>query len=210
MPRCTGYTRPTGVPVPREGYNARLNMRLITHSDAPRGAGYARLLGRTLEIATAVSALFLVSAGAIWGRSYFRIDGFAVQYDKPHRSYLAFVSEDGAAGCIQCLNWAGGADFRTLQWHSLRVGRHAAWFLDTPPKVGSSAGVVFAFPWWSCALATGVLPGVWLARAAMGFNRSRRWTAGHCRACGYDLRATPERCPECGEGAVSSDPGMTP
>ena len=56
-------------------------------------------------------------------------------------------------------------------------------------------------------LAPALLPSLWLLRRV---RRRRRRRRGLCPACGYDVRASPGRCPECGleygprsRGAVS-------
>ncbi|MDB5358244.1 MAG: hypothetical protein JWN24_4697 [Phycisphaerales bacterium] len=49
-------------------------------------------------------------------------------------------------------------------------------------------------PYWSVALLLAIPPTAWLASSRRQWRRS----PGQCIHCGYDLRATPDRCPECG------------
>jgi|SRR5665213_176 len=49
-------------------------------------------------------------------------------------------------------------------------------------------------PAWSVVLFLAVFPVAWL----ISWRRRRASTSGMCPKCGYDLRASPDRCPECG------------
>ena len=50
-------------------------------------------------------------------------------------------------------------------------------------------------PHWVVTLLLSALPVLWARR----YQQRRRWASqGRCARCGYDLRATPEQCPECG------------
>ena len=51
------------------------------------------------------------------------------------------------------------------------------------------------------ALVTAALPLWWFISLPSRLRR-RRANRGLCRACGYDLRATPDRCPECGTSPI--------
>lgn len=44
----------------------------------------------------------------------------------------------------------------------------------------------------------------WVVDLPADYRVARRRAAGRCQACGYDLRATPERCPECGSAAFGT------
>ena len=63
------------------------------------------------------------------------------------------------------------------------------------PSVGSRRASYVSVPLWLSTLLFGAAPAAWTYSR---LRRRRLDQEGLCARCGYDLRATPERCPECG------------
>lgn len=82
--------------------------------------------------------------------------------------------------------------------HGHEWGGFGVTVADLPPdRMAPNIRQVTA-PHWFLALAFAALPVWWGFRRTKALRLARRSSRGLCPSCGYDLRASAERCPECG------------
>jgi hypothetical protein len=185
-----------------------------------------RLLRILLNAATVVLSALCLMAACMWFRSYRvddhlewrRVDNVGAE----HYSWYLILSS-GAGGLGVCRDAEiGYVDSLTPSEAARPVGRWEfdGWTIRRPPVYPTrgffSAPVRppgFAFHWehspgtvvrdvivpyWAVVVPTAVPPLLFARRVHRQRLRLQRLRSGWCRRCGYDLRATPDRCPECG------------
>jgi hypothetical protein len=183
-----------------------------------RSGGYDAGLPMSRKLFTlcAVASLLLgVAVCAVWVRSYWRLD--VLEFERPS-GRVAVVSSAGRLGYAREQVRAGElpAEPSTLRYHSDPPENLPAEVAPAWPADFDLLGVVVLFrptssadhlmllvPHWLATLALAALPAVAATRIYRRRRDARRTAAGGCPACGYDCRATPARCPECGAASKS-------
>ncbi|MGE5608945.1 MAG: hypothetical protein ACM359_06810 [Bacillota bacterium] len=176
-------------------------------------------------IVAVLSLLLCMAAMALWGRSYFVWDrGFVcgevvgetqnvidVSSSRGQLTLTLTQAEGFSLGSspregarIYQEELSRGPSERT--WLGFRFGKEIAFLTyDHTARVSPKRTIWTAIvPDWFVVVLTAAMPVVWTLR---GWQRVRRRAAGCCVSCGYDLRASKERCPECGRAIGRSTRG---
>jgi len=171
---------------------------------------------RLLGDATIIGCLLLcIAAPVMWIRSHRVSDrlswerNFHAADGSIFRMYTSLVSERGCI-LIQTSRISQQLFPRLLNkdegWHYYHVPIDAYLFIHSISASRFGFGYerkvypdqslrTVAIPYWFATIIFAISPGLRIT----GFLRRRRHLSSHrCPTCGYDLRATPARCPECG------------
>lgn len=185
---------------------------------------------RLFDTAAGVSLLMCIATAVLWAHSYRANDFVSLAHASAERG-----SDPNGNPAWHCSQWdvSGEANrgrlvvsydlaeewlnsgqsqvprgFRLSYAADRRQAHYFAghpWFEWSNTFDGSVAGgeIAMTFPLPALFLLTALLPAAALRRRL----RTRRWREPRCLVCGYDLRATPDRCPECGTASL---PASTP
>jgi hypothetical protein len=172
---------------------------------------------RLFTIAAAISLLLCMATAVLWVRSYRRSDSIVALWlpsgvpetksaparavsmiTLPGRIRIGVYSRERIDVATH-LSVTGRSS--PPYWDAWLLPWYRRWFPFVSLTVDDSraGSLLIEIPLWLPLLAGG--PPVLLS--IRSFLRARLIKSGGCTTCGYDLRATPNRCPECGTAAVT-------
>ena len=166
------------------------------------------MVRRLLNLLTALSLLLFVAVCVLWVRSYWI--GSVFGYRAPPSGgvygncYLA--SYDGRLAYSRLLKTQADGqvglyanDYPLAPDYEMDVGFAGFGYRSLNHRTFTLKE--WRLPYWAPATLLAVPPAVALLRR----RKSRRdRTLNLCPSCGYDLRATPDRCPECGASPLKT------
>ena len=173
-------------------------------SDTSQADGSA-LRGVATGCVLTLAILLLAMIGVGWAQSYRAQHLISAWFDND--SVYSLRSAEGVLVVIVSRDWS--APYGTRPDPRLWASTHGRGQAIPDTTFWNRRGFFFsntangfsiAFPYWLAAAVASVAPVSILWRAARRRYLPRR---GLCPHCGYDLRATPGRCPECGTASTN-------
>ncbi|MCY2952121.1 MAG: hypothetical protein NTU53_09105 [Planctomycetota bacterium] len=175
---------------------------------------------RLFTIFAAISLLLCICLLALWLRSYRHLDDYKIwQIENDRLCELLSLRGGIQLARVECVSqWLADDMLHANQgWHTFPTSPDDDWqlfagagtadfrnylgFRFASGRIGALAAVRFwsiRIPFWPLALLSAVLPTWWLCSMVRAWTRTRRLRLALCPTCAYDLRATPNQCPECG------------
>jgi hypothetical protein len=86
----------------------------------------------------------------------------------------------------------------SAKWYAAGFGYVKGWYPGGVNYSTKARYQMLVFPAWAAGLLTALLPAWLFPRLWRDWRRRRLTARGLCHACGYDVRNSPDRCPECG------------